>query len=131
MKRILSRRAVLQGMGATIALPFLEAMGKSSSSAPSRLVCIEMVHGSAGSTKYGVSKNLWAPAATGRNFDLTPSSLSPLEPFREYLTIVSNTDSHNADTFDKGEAGADHVRSSAVFLTQSRPKHTTGPDIRV
>src|SRR3954452_15683946 len=104
MKRILSRRAVLRGMGATIALPFLEAMGTSSASTPGRLVCIEMVHGSAGSTKYGGQKYLWAPAATGRNFDLTPSSLSPLEPLREYLTIISNTDVHNADTFDKGEA---------------------------
>jgi Protein of unknown function (DUF1552) len=126
----LSRRAVLHGMGATIALPFLEAMGAPARSVPSRLVCIEMVHGAAGSTKYGLEQNLWAPAATGRSFDLSPTCLSPLEPFREYLTIVSNTDVHNADTFERSEAGGDHPRSSAVFLTQCRPKHTLGPDVR-
>ena len=51
-----------------------------------------MVHGAAGSTQIGLAKNLWSPAAVGRSFDLTPSSLTPLEPFRDYLTIVSNTD---------------------------------------
>src|SRR5436190_24173654 len=104
MNKLLSRRTVLRGIGATIALPFLEAMGESSPSTPGRFVCIEMVHGAAGSTKYGGEKHLWAPAATGRNFDLSPTSLSPLEPFRDYLTIVSNTDVHNADSFEKDES---------------------------
>ena len=42
---------------------------------------------------------MWSPAEVGREFDLTPSSLSPLEPFRDYLTIVSNTDVRNAEAF--------------------------------
>ena len=41
-----------------------------------RLACIEMVHGAAGSTQIGLAKNLWSPAAVGRSFDLSPSSLS-------------------------------------------------------
>jgi hypothetical protein len=45
------------------------------------LVCIEMVHGAAGSSDWGASQHLWSPAATGRAFDLSPSALSPLEPF--------------------------------------------------
>jgi len=50
-KRI-SRRAVLQGMGATVALPFLDAMvpaGRLLAAAPPkvRLACIEIVHGAA------------------------------------------------------------------------------------
>ena len=89
-RKHLHRRAVLKGLGATIALPFLEAMGASSPSTPGRFVCIEMVHGAAGSTKYGGEKHLWAPAATGRNFDLSPTSLSPLEPFRDYLHRIGN-----------------------------------------
>lgn len=135
--RHISRRTVLRGVGATVALPFLEAMVPArkawakTAADRSRLVCIETVHGSAGSTAYGIGKNLWAPAVEGSAFDLTPSSLSPLEPFREYLTIVSNTDVRNAEAFTPPEVGGDHFRSSAVFLTQSHPKQTEGSDIHV
>jgi len=130
----LSRRTVLKGLGATIALPLLDAMTPARASAAAtrrnlRLVCVEMVHGSAGSSAIGIKKNLWAPAATGRNFDLTPTSLRSLEPFRDHLTIVSNTDCSNAEPYDAKEIGGDHWRSSAVFLTQAHPKHTAGPDV--
>jgi len=138
-KRFIPRRAMLRGMGATIALPFLEAMvpaatllSKTAASGPIRLTCIEMVHGSAGSTVKGAAKNLWAPADVGKHFDLTPSSLSPLEPIRNYLTIVSNTDVPSAGSIDaEKDAGGDHARSSAAFLTQSPPKKTEGADIFV
>ena len=94
-----------------------------------RFSCIEQVHGAAGSTKIGLEKNLWSPAAVGRAFDLTPTSLSPLEPYRDYLTIVSNTDVRNAEAFLPNEIGGDHFRSSAVFLTQAHPKQTEGSDV--
>jgi hypothetical protein len=131
----LSRRTVLKGVGATIALPFLDAMvpaGRVFAKAPAkvRLACIEMVHGSAGSTAFGIKKNMWAPAAVGREFDLSPSSLAPLEPFKSSLTIVSNTDVRNAEAFTAPEIGGDHFRSSAVFLTQMHPKQTQGSDVR-
>ncbi len=67
----LPRRTVLKGIGTAIALPLLDAMvpaGRASVATATRkrrLVCIEMVHGSAGSTTIGVKKNLWAPAAGG------------------------------------------------------------------
>ena len=137
-RRHLSRRDVLRGMGATIALPFLDAMvpartllAKTAAAGRTRLSCIEMVHGAAGSTAFGLSKNMWSPAAVGREFDLTPSSMSPLEPFRDYLTIVSNTDVRNAEAFESKEIGGDHFRSSAVFLTQAHPKQTEGSDVYV
>ena len=105
-KRHISRRDVLRGVGATIALPFLEAMvpartllAKTAAAARTRLSCIEMVHGAAGSTAFGLAKNMWSPAEVGRTFDLSPSSLSPLEPYRDYLTIISNTDVRNAEAF--------------------------------
>src|SRR4051794_9843581 len=92
----LSRRTVLQGMGATVALPFLEAMlpgqpaqAKAAVAAKPRMVAIEMVHGSAGSTAFGQQKNLWSPADVGTAFDLSPSVLSRLEPYRQFITIVS------------------------------------------
>jgi len=130
-----SRRTVLRGVGVGMALPFLDAMlpartaWAKTSNGKVRLSCIEMVHGSAGSTAIGIQKNLWAPAAVGRDFDLTPSSLLPLQPYRDYLTIVSNTDVRMAEAFDAPEIGGDHFRSSAVFLTQVHPKQTQGSDV--
>jgi hypothetical protein len=130
-----SRRAVLKGVGATMALPLLEAMvpaRKAFAAAAEkkiRFVAIEMVHGSAGSTPFGLKKNLWAPEAVGSGFDLSSSILSPLEPFRDAVTIVSNIDVRNAEAFTAPEIGGDHFRSSAVFLTQSHPKQTQGSDL--
>jgi len=129
----LHRRTLLKGLGAAIALPFLDAMVPVRAAAQTRkvrLVAMEMVHGSAGATAFGATKNLWAPAATGSAFDLSPTSMSPLEPWREYLTIVSNTDVRNAEAFLPPEIGGDHFRSAAVFLTQSHPKQTQGSDLR-
>src|SRR5947199_3692747 len=134
--RHLSRRTVLKGMGVTMALPLLEAMlparralAATAAGKKVRLIAIEMVHGSAGSTALGIKKNLWAPAAVGGDFDLGPTSLAPLEPFRDHLTIVSNTDVRNAEAFTAPEIGGDHFRSSAVFLTQSHCKQTQGSDL--
>src|SRR5436305_5653658 len=138
-KKHISRRTVLKGMGVTVALPFLDAMlpagawtrraSAAGKAGKTRLVCMEMVHGSAGSTVIGIHKNLFAPAKVGRDFEFSPI-LGPLEPFRDYVTIVSNTDVHNAEAFAPPEIGGDHFRSSAVFLTQSHPKQTQGNDVR-
>src|SRR4051794_1659548 len=101
-KKHISRRTVLRGMGVTMALPFLESMLPAMTPAakpPVRIACMEMVHGSAGSTKYGIEKNMWAPVKDGREFDLSPSSLMPLDPWKDYLTIVSNTDMRPAEAF--------------------------------
>jgi uncharacterized protein DUF1552 len=129
----LSRRTALKGLGVSVALPFLDAMvpayAKGATKKNVRLIAIEMVHGSAGSTAFGIKKNLWAPAEVGRGFDLSPTSLTPLEPFREHITIVSNTDVRNAEAFTTPEIGGDHFRSSAVFLTQMHPKQTQGSDV--
>jgi hypothetical protein len=136
----LPRRTVLRGLGATVALPFLDAMAPARSlwsrtaAAASldrtRLVCIEMVHGAAGSNEWGATQHLWSPAATGRAFDLAPSALAPLEPYRRSLTIVSDTDVRGAEAITQPEIGGDHFRSSAVFLTQTHPKQTESSDVR-
>ena len=130
----LDRRTMLKGIGATIALPLLDAMMPARAlAAPKkiRLVAMEMVHGAAGSTAFGLQKNLWAPAAAGSAFDLSPTAMAPLEPWREYITIVSNTDVRNAEAFLPPEIGGDHFRSASVFLTQSHPKQTQGSDLKV
>ena len=136
--RHISRREVLRGLGATVALPFLDAMipagrrgGATFAADQTRLVAIEMVHGAAGSNDYGASRNRWSPAAVGHHFDLTPGALISLDPYRDYLTIISNTDVEGAEAITAPEIGGDHFRSSAVFLTQTHPKQTEGSDVLV
>ncbi len=136
----LPRRTFLRGMGATVALPFLDAMvpahgafGRTADAAAAdrtRLVCIEEVHGLAGCNNWAASKFLFAPETTGRDFTLVADNpLKSVEAYRDYMTIVSNTDVRNAEALALPEIGGDHFRSSAVFLTQSHPKQTNGSDV--
>src|SRR6185295_15930366 len=121
-RKHLSRRTMLRGMGVSLGLPFLESMmpaqtpiRKTAASPRTRLACIEMVHGAAGSTGEGSEKHYWAPARTGRDCEFT-QSLVPLEHPREYITVVRDTDLHPATAWSDAEEGADHVPSSAVDL---------------
>lgn len=134
-KKYLSRRTVLQGMGVTVALPFLEAMlpaqtpqRKTAAATKTRLCTIEMVHGSSGSTGEGTRLKYWSPGKVGRDFETT-QILKSLAPHQEYLTIVSHTDIAPATAMVAAEAGADHTRSSAAFLTAAHAKMTEGADI--
>src|SRR5262245_36124423 len=134
-KKQISRRTMLRGMGAAVALPFLESMVpaqtplKNTAAKPlSRFTAIEMVHSGAGSTKYGTEKLLWSPAAEGREFAIT-KILEPMQPYRDYMTVISHTDCGQADAISPQEVGADHFRSSAVYLTAAHSKQTEGSDI--
>ncbi len=134
-KKHIPRRTVLRGMGVTLALPLLDAMlpaqtpqRKSAAVTRTRLCAIEMVHGSAGSTAEGTEKCYWSPAKVGSDFEIT-SILRSLAPYQDYLTIISHTDLKSAEAFTAPEAGADHTRSSAAFLTAAHAKMTEGSDI--
>ncbi len=140
----MDRRSFLRGMGAVVALPYLDAMvpalgklgavGRAAAAERDalRFVAIESVHGAAGSNAWGATRNLWAPSLVGSAFELNAeSALVSLEPWRKYLTIVSNTDVRMAEPFSAPEIGGDHFRSSAVYLTQSHPKQTQGSDLFV
>src|SRR4051812_43399440 len=89
-RRSLSRRTVLRGLGATLALPLLDAMVPAltvtaqTAAAPARrfgAVFIPM----------GERPSHWTPRTTGAGFEFSPI-LKPLEPFRDFLTVVSNLD---------------------------------------
>jgi hypothetical protein len=117
-QRHLSRRALLRGAGAVLALPFLESMipaGRlraATASAPrARLACIYVPHGAV------MSK--WTPTSTGTGFEF-PQILQPLEPFRERVNVVSGLTLPLAYGQD-ASAGANHTRSSAVFLSGANP----------
>lgn len=131
------RRTFLKGTGAMVALPFLDAMvpaGKHWSITKKkidkgRLIAVEIVHGAAGCTPWGEENHMWSPREVGPSFDLTGTALESLEPFRDYLTVISNTDVRMAEAWRPEEIGGDHFRSSSVFLTQSHPKITEGSDV--
>src|SRR5688500_4471618 len=127
------RRTFLRGVGASVALPLLDSMIPAGSSwrrfqaEPNftRLVCVEESVGAAGCSDWGAARSLFAPSAVGRDFELVADSqLLPLEPFRDYLTVVSNTDCRMAEPYRAEEIGGDHDRSTAVFLTQAHPLQT-------
>jgi len=117
-KKHLPRRTFLRGVGATIALPLLDSMvaaqtpiRKTAAAAKSRLSCIYVPH--------GATMDKWTPAATGKGFEFT-ETLSPLEKLRDRVTIVSNLAHAKAGAVGS-DAGADHARSAAVFLSGTQP----------
>ena len=115
----LSRRQLLRGAGATLALPFLEAMrplyGQTASSGdPLRMACLFMPN--------GVRTDKWTPSGSGKSFKLSPI-LSPLEALKEHLTVISgltNQPSHKGDG---------HYFKTAGWLTCSTIASTTGSDV--
>ena len=134
-KKHLSRRTMLRGLGVSVALPLLDSMvpaqtplSKTAASPRPRLACLEMVHGAAGSTVDGSNKHYWSPAKEGSDFEFT-QTLKPLEPFREYVTVITGTDLNPAGSWAAAEEGGDHFRSSAAFLTAGHAKMTEGSDI--
>ncbi|MBI4520868.1 MAG: DUF1552 domain-containing protein [Gemmatimonadetes bacterium] len=136
----IARRTFLRGMGASVALPFLDAMvpagrlgGRNVAEVgATRLICVEEAMGGAGGNDWGATQYLFGPEKVGRDFELLPySQLKPLEEFRDYLTIISNTDCRMAEPYVPVEIGGDHHRTAAVFLTQAHPKQTQGSDLYV
>jgi hypothetical protein len=120
----ISRRTVLRGLGTTMALPFLEAMMPSARAAdiaarPKRLSVFY--------TPNGMTMDAYRPAATGRDFALSPT-LAPLEALREDIVVVSGLGHPQAST--KGDRPAGHGRSCPAFLTGAKARQTEGPDIR-
>jgi hypothetical protein len=123
-KKALRRRTFLKGVGATLALPWLDAMVPALSAGPfkptPRLGFIYIAN--------GVIQNQWIPTSTGRDFALPPI-LKPLEPLRDHINILSGLSHLQADTF--GDGTGDHPRSSAVWLTGVHAYDRSRPDIEV
>lgn len=135
----LPRRTFLQGASASVALPLLDGMipagrtwrDPAAEADRTRLICIEEAMGTAGASVWGWEQNLYAPLTAGRDFKLPERHLlNPIiDRFRDYITVVSNTDCRMGDPYAAREIGGDHDRSSAVFLTQAHPKQTQGSDL--
>jgi hypothetical protein len=118
-RKHLSRRTLLRGVGVSLGLPLLDSMvpaqtplAKTAATSKSRLSCIYVPH--------GATMDKWTPAADGKGFEFT-EILGPLEKFRDRVSIVSNL-AHPAAGGVGSDAGADHARSAAVFLSGVHPE---------
>jgi len=126
-KRFLSRRTVLRGLGATIALPFLDGMvpaltaaAKTAAKPVKRLGCIYVPN--------GMEMRMWTPKAEGANFALSPI-LEAMKPFYDQTMVLSGLADRVAVPLP-GEGIGDHARASSTWLTGVHVKKTEGPDIR-
>jgi hypothetical protein len=116
-RRSLPRRTVLKGIGATLALPLLDAMVPALT-ATQRTAAAPVRRFGAVFVPMGERPSHWTPATTGAGFEFSPI-LKPLEPFRHAVTVVSNLDRPLAGT---------HAVSSGTWLTGSAPKRTEAED---
>src|SRR5687767_6619991 len=94
----LSRRTFLRGTGASVALPFLDAMApagrafRDPAEGFTRLAAIYEAMGCAGGNDWGDTQHLFAPATIGRDFEIgVQSQLKPLEAYRDHMTVISQT----------------------------------------
>ena len=117
-KKHLSRRTFLKTAGATLALPFLESMvpamtARAAINPGTRLAFVYLPH--------GAIMDRWTPKTDGRDFEFTPI-LKALEPFRDYVNVISGLGHKAADST------AVHSLSPTTWLSGIRPKPTQGPD---
>jgi hypothetical protein len=115
----ISRRTVLRGAGAALALPWLEAMtpsaqGKTASRPPVRMAAMYMPN--------GVHPDMWTPEGAGREFQLSPT-LTPLNDLKNDLLVMTNL-------WNEGSKGGEgHYVKISGFLTCTTVTKTLGVDI--
>src|SRR5258708_7364389 len=121
-KMSIPRRTFLRGAGVTLALPFLNAMvpalsamgggGAAKAAEPVRRMGALYVPN-------GVNIAQWLAKGEGKNFDFSPTLL-PLEPVRDYVTILSGLDSDPGESWNGGNG--DHARVQPAGLAATHPK---------
>lgn len=119
MKKLnLTRRSVLRGTGATLALPWLEAMTPAAQAAagkpPVRMAAMFMAN--------GVRQDMWTPAGEGRDFELSPT-LEPLSGLKSELTVLTNLWNEGS------EGGEGHYVKTSGLLTCTTVTKTVGVDL--
>ncbi len=124
----LTRRTILRGLGVSLSLPWLEAMGPvgawaesadPKTVAPNRMAFLYVPNG----------KNMpdWTPKQDGGNFELSPI-LEPLAAVKHKLLVLSGLTADKARPY--GDGGGGHARAMAAYLTGVHPNKTDGTDIR-
>jgi len=116
----LPRRTFLRGMGATVALPFLEAMIPAvAAQSPKAVRRFGVVY-----IPMGSNISQWTPKGVGRITELSPT-LNSLTPFLDRVTVVTNLELKNAYTVG---GGGNHATSNCGFLSAAFAKVTEGSD---
>src|SRR5262250_1973545 len=114
-KKIISRREVLRGMGAMLALPLLDAMVPALS-AQIKTAARPINRFGVMYVPNGMIMNKWTPVLDGSVFEFTPT-LSSLAPYRDQLLVLSNL----ACVPTPGRPGGAHSKASTRFLTDISP----------
>jgi hypothetical protein len=125
-KLALPRRTILRGIGAAMALPFLDAMVPAFSTTvaraagtPTRLGFFYIPN--------GAIMDSWTPAAVGTHFEFSPI-LQPLAPFKSQLLVLTGLSQKAADSI--GDGNGDHSRATPAWLSAVHPKRTEGADVQ-
>src|SRR6266516_2154822 len=112
-KKAISRRTILRGMGATVALPLLDAMipaltaQVNTPAKPIRRLGV-VYHPN------GIIYDKWLPTGVGADFELSPT-LAGLQPFRDKLIVVTGLSMDQAEAL--GDGGGDHSRACGGYLS--------------
>ena len=125
--KAIPRRTILRGIGASLALPFLDSMvpafGAAASAAARPVRRFGVVY-----VPNGMVMKNWTPEAEGAAFELTPI-LKPLEPFRDDLLVLTGLSSNPPVGGLGGAAAGVHARASTRFLTDVPPRRGQGLEI--
>src|SRR5438132_1824085 len=125
-KMSLPRRTFLRGIGATLALPLLDAMAPAltalaaTDARPARRLGFVYVPN-------GAIQNQWVPATVGAGFELSPT-LSSLAPVRDKVLVLSGLAQRQAESW--GDGNGDHARGCASWLNGVHPKRTEGAGVQ-
>jgi Protein of unknown function (DUF1552) len=121
-KLALPRRTFLRGMGATVALPFLDAMVPALTAQSTGVPRFAAVY-----IGNGVNLSQWTPPNEGVNFEMTPT-LKGIEAYRDRMTVFTGLDNYPAT--DQGDVGGQHPRAAPAFMSGIHPKATEGADLQ-
>jgi hypothetical protein len=125
-RKKLSRRTILRGVGAAIAVPFLDAM--TPAFAASTLPGGKPVRAAWFYVPNGIDMRHWTPGDEGPLGDL-PSILAPLQPVKDDLLVLSNLTANWGRPLLVG--AGDHGRALAAYMTGMQVYRTAGADLRL
>jgi uncharacterized protein DUF1552 len=114
--KAIPRRAVLRGLGATLALPLLDGMVPAFASEPESIPRLAIFF-----SPNGMNMSRWTPPTAGAGFELSPT-LQSLAPFRDRLQVLSGLDNSIGDPWPGEGETAPHERAGGVFLTSTHPQ---------
>ena len=120
-KLALPRRTFLRGMGATLALPFLDAMVPAMSARAPGTPRFAAVYVGNGANMFD-----WTPPTAGGDFEFSPT-LKPLERYRSRTLVFTGLDNYPAT--DQGDTGGQHPRAAPAFMSSVHPRQTEGADV--